>query len=130
MSPELRQIEKLFEDLMTRPLVVFPAVGEKLEATTKQGVYVIFSPKNRPVHVGRTVRGKSGIAQRLKNHLHAESSFTVQYLNGDGSRLRGRYGFKYIEVRRARQRALLEAYAVAHPCPKHVGLGRRADVGG
>jgi hypothetical protein len=130
MSSELKKIERLFAVLMKRPLIVFPAAGEKLEATTKQGVYVIYSPTNHPVHVGRTVRGKWGIAQRLKNHLQAQSSFTVQYLKGDGPRLRGRYRFQYIEVPGARQRALLEAYAIAHLLPRHLGLGRRGGIGG
>src|SRR5258708_27539141 len=88
---EQKRIEKLFVDLMREPAAVFPAPGQRLAATTKQGVYVILSQRSRPVHVGRTLRGKRGLAQRLNNHLHGQSSFTVHCLKCDGSKLRGKY---------------------------------------
>jgi hypothetical protein len=120
---ELKKIETLFDALMAQPVLIFPLVGETLEATVGQGVYVILDRKNRPVHVGRMLRGKKGIAQRLHNHLRAQSSFTVQYLKGDGSKLRGAYRFRFLEVADSRSRALLEAYAIGHLCPAHIGLG-------
>jgi hypothetical protein len=127
VSRELKKIEKLFRKLKQKPAFVFPLPGKRPTVTTKQGVYVILSPQNKPVHVGRTLRGKRGIAQRLNNHLHGQSSFTAEYLDGNGSKLRGKYRFRYIEVPKARTRALLEAYAVARLCPKHLGLGEDAS---
>jgi hypothetical protein len=124
MSRELENTKRLFAALMRKSAALFPVAGRKLEASRKQGVYVILDTKNRIVHVGRTLRAKNGIAQRLNNHLHAASSFTAHYLKGDGSRLRGKYRYKYVEVQNARARALLEAYAIANLCPKHLGLGK------
>jgi hypothetical protein len=99
-----------------------------LHAPKRQGVYVIFSPKNRVLHVGSTPRAKNGIAQRLRDHLATRSSFTINYepLKSDGSRLRGGYKFCYLIVRSQRQRALLEALAIGHLCPAHIGLGHTA----
>lgn len=123
MSRELKNVQKLFSSLIQQHANVFPLAGQRLSVTTEQGVYVILGPTNKPVHVGRTLCGRKGIAQRLNNHLHGQSSFTLHYLKGDGSKLRGKYRFKVLEVRNARSRALLEAYAVAHLCPAHLGLG-------
>lgn len=127
MSREFENTKRFFAALVRKTAVLFPTAGQRLDASTKQGVYVILDTKNRIVHVGRTLRAKSGITQRLNNHLHAASSFTVHYLKGNGSKLRGKYRFKYIEVRNARARALLEAYAIAKLCPKHLGLGKDAS---
>jgi len=126
MSRELKKIEKLFASLMEQPTHVFPRSGERLKVTIEQGVYVILDPKSRPAHVGRTLRGKKGLAQRLNNHLHAQSSFALHYLNSDGSKLREKYRFRFLEVSDPRSRALLEAYAIAHLCPAHLGLGEDA----
>jgi hypothetical protein len=37
--------------------------------------------------------------------------------------LRNGYKYQYLVVQNARLRALLEAYATAHLCPIHLGLG-------
>lgn len=102
---------------------LFPKSGERLTASTKQGVYIIANGKNTILHVGKTARAKGGIRQRLNNHLHGQSSFTIKYLTGNGSKLRGVCKYKYIEVPNPRLRALLEAYAISNLCPKHLGLG-------
>lgn len=127
MSWEFENSKNLFDTLMRKTAISFPTARQRLDASTKQGVYVILDTKNRIAHVGRTLRAKNGIAQRLNNHLHAASSFTVHHLKGDGNKLRGKYRFKYIEVRNDRARALLEAYAIAKLCPKHLGLGKEAS---
>lgn len=124
ISEEFAEIKRLFTTLMKCPCVAFPEAGESIPVTSAQGVYVIFSPSGLPLHVGRTLRGKRGLAQRLSNHLHGQSSFTLHYMNKNGTKLRRGYSFKYIPVRRARTRALLEAYATARLCPKHLGLGK------
>lgn len=126
MSRELKKIEKLFARLMEQPSYVFPRSGERLQAPSEQGVYVILDPKGRPAHVGRTLRGRRGLAQRLNNHLHAQSSFALRHLDRDGSKLREKYRFRFLEVADPRERALLEAYAIAHLCPAHLGLGEDA----
>ena len=121
MEPEI--IEDLYTQLMDSPLGIFPALGERLEAPDRQGVYVIYGPRGRVVHVGRTTTARDGISQRLRGHMAANSSFTNVYLRGDGARLRGRYKYRALVVRNRRHRALLEAYATGQLCPAHLGTG-------
>ena len=123
MSQEFRKIKKLYSKLIKRPAILFPNAGQKLKVPDKQGVYLILSPRKKVVHVGRTLRGKEGLAQRLRDHLNSRSSFTEKHLKGKGFRLRGEYRFKYLAIKNARTRALLEAYSVGRLCPKHLGLG-------
>jgi hypothetical protein len=52
--------------------------------------FINYNPPDKVLHVGRTPRGKKGLRQRLNNHLHAGSSFTLKYLDGHGARLRDR----------------------------------------
>jgi hypothetical protein len=59
----------------------------------------------------------------LKDHLHGNSSFTNEYLKGDGSILRRGYMYKYLIILDPRERALVEALAVGTLCPLHLGLG-------
>jgi len=122
MNKELAKIEKLFEKLINAKEEVFPEMRGKLSAPEKKGVYLIINPKNQIVHVGNTPRAKKGIAQRLKNHINGSSSFKYHFLNGDGSKLRGKYKYKCLVVENPRNMVLLEAYAIAHLCPKHLGV--------
>jgi hypothetical protein len=95
-----------------------------MDAPNKQGVYLIYSPGSKKVvHVGRTYRGTAGLRQRLRNHLHGSSSFTQEYLEGHGRKLREGYTFRCLPVTSARQRALVEAYATGYFCPAHIGTG-------
>lgn len=94
------------------------------DVSPEQGVYIIYAPRaKKVVHVGRTYRGKAGLQQRLKNHLHGSSSFTAEYLKGNGKKLLGGYKFKYLPLpyRAWRRCALLEAYATGVLCPAHIG---------
>jgi hypothetical protein len=100
-----------------------PAVRGRLEAPREKGVYVIYSPSGRIVHVGRTPRAKGGIAQRLKDHLADKSSFTNKHLMHEGSKLRRGYTFRCLVVKNGRKRALLEALGIGRLCPVHIGLG-------
>jgi hypothetical protein len=127
MSRELARVRRLFAQLIRVRPRKFPVAGERLDVTSNHGVYVIFGPRKQVLHVGRTVRGRKGLGQRLRNHLHAGSSFTNVYLRGKGAKLRGTHGFSYIEVSDARMRALLESYAVGHLCPKHLGVGENVS---
>jgi excinuclease UvrABC nuclease subunit len=122
MTSERRVVQKLFKELCAQPQCSFPQHRQPLNAPKKPGVYVIRNGRV-VLHVGRTLRGKEGLRQRLKNHLHGSSSFTYEYLNGRGARLRKGHTYQYLMVGNPRQRALLEAYAVATLCPKHIGLG-------
>ena len=124
MARELQQIERLFTNLITTGATKFPSSRQRLEAPAELGVYVIFNSSGAAVHVGRTPRAKGGIAQRLKDHLYGRSSFTYYYLNGDGEKLRNKFSFKCLVVKNDRERVLLEHYATAHLCPKHLGVGR------
>jgi hypothetical protein len=127
MTHELEQIAVLFRQLTRSPLKTFPALRQKLDAPDRQGVFVIFDPKGATVlHVGRTPKGQRGLFQRLRDHMSGSSSFTRKYLNGDGAELRGKYKFRHLAVSNPRRRALLEAYAIGHLCPAHIGLGQLA----
>lgn len=127
MRRELEVIRKLFIRLIRAKPRRFPLARERMPAPTSHGVYLIFGPRGRILHVGRTVRGKKGLRQRLNNHLLGQSSFTASHFRRKGAKLRGTYSFSYIEVIDARTRALLEAYAVAHLCPKHLGVGKNVS---
>jgi hypothetical protein len=121
--PERDHIRKLFLRLEAQPTVPFPQARERLVAPEEHGVYVIRTTRRRVVHVGRTLRGKKGLRQRLRNHLAAESSFVNAYLAGKGERLRSGYTYQCLVVRDDRRRALLEHYATAWHCPAHLGVG-------
>jgi len=124
---EPREITELLAKLVREPLIAFPPPGERLEASDRKGVYVIYSPQDKVVHVGSTPRAKEGVAQRLRNHLDGKSSFTKSQFAGDGSRLRRGYKFRYLVVDNGRQRALLEALGIGQLCPEHIGHGLDAS---
>ena len=123
MNSELVKIRELYKKLLKQDERFFPKSGEKLSASKLQGVYVISNNRGTILHVGKTARAKGGLRQRLNNHLHGQSSFTIKYLGGEGFKLRGKCKFKHLEVANPRLRALLEAYAISNLCPKHLGLG-------
>lgn len=126
ITREQKDVEELFNKLMNAQQENFPETSERkaLAAPECRGVYVIYDRSGRVVHVGGTPRGKRGIAQRLQNHLNSASSFTKNYppLEGDGSKLRDGFTFRCLPVPNDRLRAFLEAYAIGHLCPAHIGL--------
>lgn len=122
MASEKQKIRELFKALCKQPMRQFPQAHRKLEAPLKPGVYVI-RKGGVVLHVGRTVRGRRGLQQRLTNHLHGNSSFTNEYLHGKGDKLRKGHTYQSLVVKDRRLRALLEAYATGKLCPKHIGLG-------
>ena len=63
MSRELDIIKKLYARLLNVRPTPFPLAGERLDVTPKHGVYIIFSPRSRVLHVGRTLLGKKGLRQ-------------------------------------------------------------------
>jgi hypothetical protein len=122
---ERKEIVHLFRLLCRQPKHTFPALYGTLHAPSGQGVYIIRDPWEIVVHVGRTLRGKYGLWQRLKDHLGGSSSFKREYLKGDGGKLRERYTYQCLEIKDARQRALVEAFGCAWFCPAHLGLGEK-----
>src|SRR4030066_1790247 len=103
----MREIETLLRKLCNQPRQVFPQQRERLDAPLKQGLYIIRKDE-AVLHVGRTLRGKNGLRQRLTNHLHGSSSFVNEYLKGKGTILRnGKYTYQYLELSDSRKRALL-----------------------
>lgn len=123
MNSESQEIKMLFGKLFAQPKRSFPQDRQPLDAPSKLGVYIIRKGET-VLHVGRTLRGRDGIHQRLKNHLYGSSSFTNEYLKGKGATLReDGYTYQYLELEDPRKRALLEAYAVGTLCPEHIGLG-------
>jgi excinuclease UvrABC nuclease subunit len=123
ISREQRAIRVLFTRLKREPLKTFLSPQRTIDAPDRQGVYVIYDPLGKVDHVGRTLSGSGGIRQRLRNHLHGASSYTMQRLKGQGSKLRRGYNFRCLVVQSRRRRALLEAYAIGCLCPSHIGLG-------
>ena len=121
-------IKSLFNELIRRPLQTFPAHREELGAPKQRGVYIIYNRKREVLHVGATPKAKNGIAQRLRNHMSAKSSFVSRYLSGDGSQLRDGYMFRCLVVEDRRLRALLDAFAIGHLCPAHIGHGGAATA--
>ena len=94
-------------------------------------MYVIYNPQLKVLHVGDTYRARRGLCQRLANHLHGQSSFTLysEYLIRKGATLaercewlRKNCQFRCLVVTNHRRRVLLEAYAIGHLCPMHIGL--------
>ncbi len=110
MTPERQKVEELFTELCKQRMVQFPQEREQLEAPSEPAVYVIRKGEI-VLHVGRTLRGRDGLYQRLKNHLHGSSSFTDKYLKGNGATLRKGHTYQFLVVEDARLRALVEAYA-------------------
>jgi hypothetical protein len=123
MVSERKELKALFESLIDQPKKPFPKARERLDVPCARGVYVIYSPNGRPLHVGSTPRGKGGLRQRLNDHLAGRSSFTVKHLKRDFQQLRNGYEFQYVEVDDYRRRALLEALAAGQLCPAHIGRG-------
>ncbi len=125
MKQDPKTIHQLFQELIRSESHSFPPYRQRLKAPTDHGAYIIYDPKGRVVHVGRSVKGKNGLHQRLTDHLHTNSSFTINYpeLEGDGSKLRDGYKFKYLVIHDDRKRALVEALATGTLCPLHLGLG-------
>ncbi len=128
MNEESKKINILFEQLLEQPKYVFPQQGQKINASIDPGVYVIRREEDI-LHVGRTLKGKNGLRQRLKNHLYGNSSFVRNYLSGNGDILRSDgYTYQYLILKDARERALLEALATGKLCPKYIGLGKNKKV--
>lgn len=137
MKTEFQRVKAKFADLTGSPMRSFPAPHGRLEATDQRGVYVIYSPCGKVLHVGGTPRGQRGIRQRLSNHLHGQSSFTGEskYLwRHGGSTLKARYtyvrercSYRYLAIDSERLRVLLEAYAIGRLCPDHIGLHQVAE---
>jgi len=125
VTREREQVAKLYSALVASPLVKFPA--KSLVAPMQQGVYVIYGPNGRVLHVGSTPSGLQGIWQRLRNHLYKASSFTLVHLKGNGAQLRNGYGFRCVVVTNHRLRALLEHYAIGHLCPAHLGIHNKGN---
>jgi len=124
---EFKEVEKLFSQLISSKDYLFPETRKKVTAPNERGVYIIYSPKGKVLHVGRTPKAKNGIAQRLRDHLAGNSSFVVKHFKREGARLRNGYKFKYLVVSNKRLRAILEAHAIGHLCPAHIGLGELKD---
>lgn len=123
MKQDPKTIHHLLQELLRSEPHSFPPERQAIQAPTEQGVYIIYDPKGRAIHVGRSVRGDGGLRQRLKNHLRGNSSFTNNYLGGDGNKLRLGYKFKYLAIPEPR-RAVVEALATGTLCPLHLGLGQ------
>ena len=91
MTHEQTKLRKLLNQLTRAERKPFPCLRESLDAPDLQGVYIIYEPLGRVVHVGCTPRARGGIAQRLRDHMANRSSFTTKFLEGEGSKLRRGY---------------------------------------
>lgn len=122
-SVTVAEVEMLFAELLEGPLCLFPQRGCALDCDERRGVYVIYGPDGGVLHVGDTPRAKHGIRQRLRNHLAGKSSFVRAVYGGHGERLREGHMYRYLVVPDGRLRSLLQAYAIGHLCPAHIGGG-------
>jgi hypothetical protein len=117
------EIKELLAKLLREPFHLFPARGERLQASNRKGVYIIYDPQDNVLHVGSTPRAKGGLGQRLRDHLRGNSSFTVSHFRGDGSCLSEGYKYRYLVIEGGRRRALVEALGIGELCPVHIGHG-------
>ena len=132
---EAKRLRSKFNKLTRSAITNFPDRGP-VKRPTKRGIYVIYGPREQILHVGGTPRGRKGLSQRLSNHLYGQSSFTnkSQFLRRHGGRklkdrytyVRARCTYRFLIVENDRMRALLEAYAIGHLCPHHIGLHQLA----
>jgi hypothetical protein len=121
-SVDQKFVKADFRRLISGDCHRFPKEGPLNDVPAEQGVYIIYAPyKKDVVHVGRIYRGTKGLKQRLRNHLHGASSFALEYLKGQGSKLRKGYTFQCLPLKAWRRRALLEAYATGVLCPPTLG---------
>lgn len=124
MPTEYERIAELLKELCEQEEHPFPQRRQPLTAPEGHGVYIIRS-NDTILHVGRTLRGKEGLHQRLRDHLYGNSSFVRDYLNGQGATLREiGYTYQFLKEESDRARALLEALATGTLCPRHIGTGR------
>ncbi len=123
-SKERKKVQALLTKLLNSDYTKFPRLGQRLDAPDRRGVYIIYSPQGKVLHVGSTPYSKQGLAQRLRNHLAGRSSFTKKKFDRAGWKLRQEYGFRCLVVKNPRQRALLEALGIGRLCPEHIGHGR------
>lgn len=126
MTEESQTIRKLYENLISSQLHIFPTRG-KVKVSLLHGVYVLYSFSDEVLHVGMTPYGKDGLNQRLYNHISKTGIFYREYLKPNEICLRGIGKFRYIEVDDARARALLEALTAGILCPLHFGTGIKKD---
>ena len=121
---EHTRLSSLLQKLTSAPHIEFPLRGQALKTPTEKGVYIIFGPTGKILHVGSTPRGRRGLAQRLRNHTHGISSFTRKNPKRWRQILNGKCKFSFLIVEKDRDRALLEALAIGTLCPEHVGTGQ------
>jgi hypothetical protein len=126
MTEESQRIKKLFGNLITSHLYIFPVSG-KVKVSLLHGVYILYDSNDIVLHVGMTPYGKDGLNQRLYNHISKTGVFYREYLKPNEICLRGIGKFRYIEVDDARTRALLEALTAGILCPLHFGTGIRKE---
>ena len=119
---ERARIRTLLSQLNRQEAHNFPDPLCRDFATKDHGVYLILDKKGAVLHVGRTYRAKSGLRQRLRNHLSGASSFVKIHFGGKGSLLRTGHKYKYLKIENDRERALLECLATAWHCPRHLGV--------
>lgn len=77
------------------------------------------------MHIGKTNGAKSGLNQRLLNHVRNQSSFSKLYMQINSISLRGWGEFQTIELNNARERSLLEALTAGLLCLRHIGTGEK-----
>jgi len=126
MRGEPKTVRALFAKLRRARPQPFPKEGRGLLCPRSHGVYLIYDRSGRVAHVGRTTRGRSGLFQRLRNHLAGQSSFVVLFLKGRPSVLRKGYSYSWVVIPHPRMRALVEALATGVLCPRHIGTGKAA----
>jgi hypothetical protein len=121
---EPKHIMDLYSQLIEATNHTFPQKG-RVNISSFHGVYIIYNPKGKVLHVGKTDRAKKHLSQRLQNHLYNQSSFSRIFLKFNGKILRNDFYFKYLEIENARTRTLVEKLATGLLCPTHIGTGEK-----
>lgn len=119
---ESEEIKLLYKTLVASKYYTFPLLG-KMEASSKQGVYIVYNNNRMPLHVGKTNGGRNGLNQRLHDHVSNRSTFSKLYMQKHKVALRSWGEFQFIEIEDARVRSLLEALTAGLLCPAHIGTG-------
>lgn len=121
---ETTEVKDFFEDLLKAQLMRLPSQGPP-KVSSNQGVYILYSVIGVVLHVGRSIRAKGGVNQRLNDHLKGKGSFTREYAYLSKIELREEVPFRFKEVHDDPKRALVEAFTCRSLCRVHLATGHK-----
>jgi hypothetical protein len=123
MKGEPKAVKAKLAQLLRSPMVPFPPAGERLDVPDLHGVYIIYDPKGQGSPCRPDGSRETRALPEAQQPPQGASSFVVTALDGKGSVLRDGYKYRRISIENSRLRAFLEAFAIGHLCPDHIGDG-------